>query len=96
MRCFNDSTGAVKGIFGGRGMKRIFIPLLMCFFLAGCGTVYTNPAKSEADFNKDKSECEMAAKKDLAAGGIPETCNAINERMKRCMEKRGWKATDRW
>jgi hypothetical protein len=43
------------------------------FLLGGCATTYTHPTKSAKDFERDKQQCELIAKKALAAKGIPNT-----------------------
>ncbi len=54
-------------------MKRTLLLLVLCFFLAGCSMVYTHSTKTGEDFEKDRQECQMYAKNELAAKGICET-----------------------
>jgi hypothetical protein len=54
-------------------MKPTVWLLLFLFFLGGCAITYTHPTKSTKDFERDKQECELLARKTLAAKGIPDT-----------------------
>lgn len=54
-------------------MKRIVLLFAAIVLLSGCATVFTKPGKTEADFDKDRSACELAVRKDLAARGVPDT-----------------------
>jgi hypothetical protein len=57
----------------GAMMKPTVWLLLFLFLLGGCAITYTHPTKSLNDFEKDKRECELIARKTLAAKGIPDT-----------------------
>jgi hypothetical protein len=54
-------------------MKRTIWLLLLLFLLGGCAATYTHQTKSTSDFERDRKECELLAKKTLAAKGIPDT-----------------------
>ena len=54
-------------------MKRAILLFAAAALLTGCTTVFTQPGKTQADFENDRKACELAAKKDLAARGICET-----------------------
>jgi len=54
-------------------MKRIVWLLLVLFLVAGCAATYMHPTKSTKDFERDQKECELLARKTLAAKGIPDT-----------------------
>ncbi len=53
-------------------MKKTLL-LLVCLLFSGCATVYTNPARTGADFEKDMEACMVVAKKELADKGAHET-----------------------
>ncbi len=54
-------------------MKQTVWLLLFLFLLGGCATTYTHPTKSTKDFDREKQECESAARKTLVAKGVPVT-----------------------
>jgi hypothetical protein len=54
----------------GERMKRTLSLLLFIFLLEACAITYTHPTKSTNDFERDKQECELIAKKALAVKGV--------------------------
>ena len=54
-------------------MKRLVIIFSAITLLSGCATVFTQPGKTEADFDKDRDACEILVRQDLAAKGMPDT-----------------------
>ncbi len=54
-------------------MKRTALLFAAVALLSACATVYTQPGKTEADFEKDIQACEMVARNDLAARGLTDT-----------------------
>ena len=54
-------------------MKKALLLVAAFFLLAGCTTVYTKAGKTAEDFEKDRSTCEIVAKKELAARKVSET-----------------------
>jgi hypothetical protein len=57
-------------MIGGELKKRRVWMLLFLFLLGACTITYTHPTKNSRDFDRDKQECEVAAKKTLAAKGV--------------------------
>lgn len=47
--------------------------LIILILLGGCAATYRHPTKNANDFERDKRECEVIARKTLAARGIPAT-----------------------
>jgi hypothetical protein len=55
-------------------MKLILWIAAILFVLGGCGGyVYTHPTKNMGDFEREKQQCDIAARKTLAAQGRPDT-----------------------
>jgi cbb3-type cytochrome oxidase subunit 3 len=57
----------------GEMMKPILLLLLFLFLLSGCAATYRHPTKDASAFEKDRQECDLIARKALAAKGIPGT-----------------------
>jgi hypothetical protein len=55
---------------GGETMKRIVLLLFFIALFGACATTYTHPTKNLKDFERDKAECEVIARKSLAARGV--------------------------
>lgn len=73
------------------GTFRVINCVWLIASLAGCAqTQWTHPTKTQADFNRDKFECENEAAayaRDWGVGGNPMT---IGRRTKECMASRGY------
>jgi hypothetical protein len=51
-------------------IKRAFWLLFLAVLLAACATTYRHPTKTANDFEKDRQECQLIARKALAAKGV--------------------------
>ncbi len=51
-------------------MTRKLLFCIALLLLVGCTTTYTHPTKTLTQFEQDRTACELAAKKKLAAKGI--------------------------
>jgi len=51
-------------------MKTLLLVPLVLFLAGGCATTYNHPAKTPAEFEQDRVECEQIARQSLAARGI--------------------------
>jgi len=76
-------------------MKPLCLPALL-FLLVSCAIMYRHPNKGPRDFEREKEECEVYARKTLAQRGIPDDCAAVvGKETMRCLETRkGWKRTN--
>jgi hypothetical protein len=55
---------------GGVMIRPAVWVLLLPLVLGGCAVTYTHPTKSSYDLERDRKECELAARKQLAAQGV--------------------------
>jgi hypothetical protein len=55
----------------GEAMSKSILWLFPALFLLGsCATTYTHPTKGLSQFEQDRTACERAARKTLAAKGV--------------------------
>ncbi len=72
-------------------MKRLlFLPLAL--FVSGCApTLYCHPSKTQADFDREKYDCEKVAEQSAANWGSKGNIFMIADEMNKCLRlKYGW------
>ena len=74
---------------------RKLIVLLVVFLLNACaGVTWVHPTKNASDFESDKFECEGAAAAYADNWGSPGNVFMIADRMKLCLQARGWRVEE--
>lgn len=67
-------------------MKAIMMVFILAVFAAGCTMTYTHVTKRQADFDRDKADCQKVAATE-AARNSTRTCDEID----RCLvNTKGW------
>ncbi len=67
-------------------MKVVMVVLVLVAFAAGCTMTYTHLTKGQADFDRDKADCQKVAAREAARKGT-RTCDETD----RCLvNTKGW------
>ncbi len=78
-------------------MKRAMLLIACLFCLAACGPVVVKPGATQADFDRDKAECQYEAMKASPVNyGAPMSVGigaAVNQSqiVNKCLELKGWR-----
>ncbi len=67
-------------------MKRILLIILFIVAMTGCTHYYTQPGKSNSDFNRDKQYCQAIAEQEAARKGT-----RVCDETENCLERKGWR-----
>jgi uncharacterized protein YceK len=67
-------------------MRAIMVALMLVALTAGCTMTYTHTRKGQADFDRDKADCQKVAAREAARNGT-RTCDEVD----RCLvTTKGW------